>query len=374
MKIKIFINQFLAFSQKEFYHILRDRKTLLILLVLPLVQLLIFGFALNSDIVETPTAVMDLSNDEVSNRIVRDFDGSRSFHVVRRVRERQEIDQEFRKGNIKMAIVFLPGFEKELKRTGCATMQLILEASFLTDASTLVNYAEAILMKYQRELVQTSDIPFVIIPEVKMMYNPQQKSAYTFVPGVIGIVLMLVCALMASVSLVREKESGTMEVLLVSPVRPTVIIISKVVPYLLVGMIDTVLILLMAVFVLNVLIAGNVTLLFGMACVFTLASLALGILVSALTATQKNAVIVSIAGLMLPAILLSGFLFPPDGMSEGMQWVTRMIPATWFIASAKSIMIKGLGIESVYREMIVLGGMTLFLLVISVKSFKKRLQ
>lgn len=374
MKTKVLVNQFLAFSRKEFYHILRDRKTLLILLALPLVQLLIFGFALNSDMVETPTAVMDMSGDAVSRRIIRDFDASKSFHVTRQVYSREEIDRAFRKGDIKVALVFKPDFEKELKSTGQAKMQLILDASFLTDASTLTNYAQAILMEYQRELVEQVDVPFVIVPDVKMMYNPQLKSAYTFVPGVIGIVLMLVCALMASVSLVREKESGTMEVLLVSPVRPSVIIISKVIPYLVVGMVDTILILLVAVFVLEVPIAGNVSLLFGMASLFTLASLALGVLVSSLTNTQKSAVIVAIAGLMLPSILLSGFIFPTDGMSEGMQAVTKIIPATWFIAAAKSIMIKGLGFGAVYGDMFVLGGMTVLLLVVSVKSFKKRLQ
>lgn len=373
MKIRVWTRQFLAFSQKEFYHILRDRKTLLILVVLPLVQLLIFGFALNSDLTDTPTVVLDFAGDAASRRIAQDFDAGKAFQVVGQVDSREAMDAAFRAGEVKAALVFPPDFEEGLKRTGKAGVQLILDASFLSDATMMENYARGILLKYQRELLGDTRIPGMILPEVRMMYNPQQKSAYTFVPGVIGIVLMLVCALMASLSLVREKESGTMEVLLVSPVRPFIIIISKVVPYLAVGMVNVVMIILVSVFVLQVPVAGNVLLLFGLANLFTLSSLALGILVSALTATQKNAVIVSIAGLMLPAILLSGFIFPLDGMSAAMRGVTKIIPATWFISAAKLIMIKGLGFGAVWGQMAVLAAMTAGLLIVSIKSFKERL-
>lgn len=373
MKTRVLTRQFLAFSQKEFYHILRDRKTLLILVVLPLVQLLIFGFALNSDLMDTPTVVLDFARDATSRRIAQDFDAGKAFHVVGQVDSREEMDAAFRAGEVKVALVFPPDFEEGLKRTGKAGVQIILDASFLSDATMMENYARGILLKYQRELLGDTRIPGMILPEVRMMYNPRQKSAYTFVPGVIGIVLMLVCALMASLSLVREKESGTMEVLLVSPVRPFIIIISKVVPYLAVGMVNVVMIILVSVFVLQVPVAGNVLLLFGLANLFTLSSLALGILVSALTATQKNAVIVSIAGLMLPAILLSGFIFPLDGMSAAMQGVTKIIPATWFISAAKLIMIKGLGFGAVWGQMAVLAAMTAGLLIVSIKSFKERL-
>lgn len=373
MKTRVLMRQFLAFSQKEFYHILRDRKTLLILVVLPLVQLLIFGFALNSDLMDTPTVVLDFARDATSRRIAQDFDAGKAFHVVGQVDSREEMDAAFRAGEVKVALVFPPDFEEGLKRTGKAGVQIILDASFLSDATMMENYARGILLKYQRELLGDTRIPGMILPEVRMMYNPRQKSAYTFVPGVIGIVLMLVCALMASLSLVREKESGTMEVLLVSPVRPFIIIISKVVPYLAVGMVNVVMIILVSVFVLQVPVAGNVLLLFGLANLFTLSSLALGILVSALTATQKNAVIVSIAGLMLPAILLSGFIFPLDGMSQAMQGVTKIIPATWFISAAKLIMIKGLGFGAVWGQMAVLAAMTAGLLIVSIKSFKERL-
>lgn len=373
MKTRVLTRQFLAFSQKEFYHILRDRKTLLILVVLPLVQLLIFGFALNSDLMDTPTVVLDFARDATSRRIAQDFDAGKAFHVVGQVDSREEMDAAFRAGEVKVALVFPPDFEEGLKRTGKAGVQIILDASFLSDATMMENYARGILLKYQRELLGDARIAGMILPEVRMMYNPWQKSAYTFVPGVIGIVLMLVCALMASLSLVREKESGTMEVLLVSPVRPFIIIISKVVPYLAVGMVNVVMIILVSVFVLQVPVAGNVLLLFGLANLFTLSSLALGILVSALTATQKNAVIVSIAGLMLPAILLSGFIFPLDGMSAAMQGVTKIIPATWFISAAKLIMIKGLGFGAVWGQMAVLAAITAGLLIVSIKSFKERL-
>ena len=373
MKLKTFIDQFLAFTQKEFFHILRDRKTLLVLVVLPISQLLIFGFALNSSLTEMPTAVLDLSNDRMSRQIISKIDASSTFKVEEYVHSMQEGDELFKSGKLSQVFVFMPGFEREIKRTGKGNVQIIMDASLQINASTLESYILATLLEYQQEINAGRELPIQIIPEVKMRYNPRLDSAFHFVPGVIGIVLMLVCSMMASLAIVKEKESGTMEVLLVSPVRPPVIILAKLVPYLLVGMINIVVILLISVFILNVPIAGNIFLLFLVGTIFTLSSLALGIMVSVLTKTQRSAIIISIAGLMLPAITLSGFIFPLGSLSLLMKVIVHLMPVTLFISAARNIMIKGLGMDAVYPELFGLIVITVVLIVISIKCFKNRL-
>ena len=373
MKLKTFIDQFLAFTRKEFFHILRDRKTLLVLVVLPISQLLIFGFALNSSLTEMPTAVLDMSNDRMSRQIVSEIDASSTFKIVEYVSSMQEVDELFKSGKLSLVLVFMPGFEREIKRTGKGNMQVIIDASLQINASTLESYILATLLTYQQKINAGRELPIQIIPEVKMRYNPRLNSAFHFVPGVIGIVLMLVCSMMASLAIVKEKESGTMEVLLVSPVRPPVIILAKLMPYLLIGMINIVVILLISVFVLKVPVAGNIFLLFFVGTIFTLSSLALGIMVSVLTKTQRSAIIISIAGLMLPAITLSGFIFPLDSLSMGMKVIVHAMPVTLFISSARNIMIKGLGMEAVYPELCGLVVITVVLIAISTKCFKNRL-
>lgn len=373
MKLKTFIDQFLAFTQKEFFHILRNRKTLLVLVVLPISQLLIFGFALNSSLTEMPTAVLDLSNDRMSRQIISKIDASSTFKVEEYVHSMQEVDELFKSGKLSQVFVFMPGFEREIKRTGKGNVQIIMDASLQINASTLESYILATLLEYQQEINAGRELPIQIIPEVKMRYNPRLDSAFHFVPGVIGIVLMLVCSMMASLAIVKEKESGTMEVLLVSPVRPPVIILAKLVPYLLVGMINIVVILLISVFILNVPIAGNIFLLFLVGTIFTLSSLALGIMVSVLTKTQRSAIIISIAGLMLPAITLSGFIFPLGSLSLLMKVIVHLMPVTLFISAARNIMIKGLGMDAVYPELFGLIVITVVLIVISIKCFKNRL-
>ena len=373
MKLKTFIDQFLAFTRKEFFHILRDRKTLLVLVVLPISQLLIFGFALNSSLTEMPTAVLDMSNDRMSRQIVSEIDASSTFKIVEYVSSMQEVDELFKSGKLSLVLVFMPGFEREIKRTGKGNMQVIIDASLQINASTLESYILATLLTNQQKINAGRYYPSKIIPEVKMRYNPRLNSAFHFVPGVIGIVLMLVCSMMASLAIVKEKESGTMEVLLVSPVRPPVIILAKLMPYLLIGMINIVVILLISVFVLKVPVAGNIFLLFFVGTIFTLSSLALGIMVSVLTKTQRSAIIISIAGLMLPAITLSGFIFPLDSLSMGMKVIVHAMPVTLFISSARNIMIKGLGMEAVYPELCGLVVITVVLIAISIKCFKNRL-
>lgn len=372
MGYKKYFKQFWAFTQKEIFHILRDRKTLLILLALPLSQLLIFGFALSTDLVDTPTAIWDMSNDETTRRLSKEIENTETFEVIKHVRSKEEIEELFRQGKLKVAFIFQSGFAEKLYRENHVNLQMIVDASLGTDATTIEGYMQSILMRYNM-LVGGMQIPIEIVPEIHMRYNPQLKSSFQYVPGVIGVVLMLICSMMASLAIVKEKESGTMEVLLVSPVRPSIIILSKLVPYLLLAMFDVVVILIVSIFVLEVPVTGNIFLLFWMASILALDSLALGIMVSVLTTSQRSAIIISIIGLMVPAIAMSGFIFPLRDVSLGMNIFSHAIPVTSFISAARKIMIKGLGIEAVLPELLLLLGMTVVLIVISIKCFKNRL-
>jgi ABC-2 type transport system permease protein len=232
---------------------------------------------------------------------------------------------------------------------------------------------QQIVMQYRQEALSGTTIPFSIHTEVKMLYNPQLKSAYNFVPGIMGLVLMLICAMMTSISIVREKEQGTMEILLVSPVKPISIVLSKAVPYLLIAMIDVIAILLLSTFLLDVPIAGNIFLLLFLSMIFTLSALSLGLLISSVTETQQAAMLISGIGLMLPSILLSGLIFPIENMPWILRTISNIIPAKWFIMAVKDVMIKGLGFSAIHKECVVLLGMTVFLLTVSIKRFKNRL-
>ncbi len=367
------MKQFTSFIRKEFLHIFRDTRTMMMLLAMPVAQLIIFGFAISTEINHTPFAVFDASNSVSSRQIVEKMNSSSYFDLKENFRASQDIEDRFRKGEVKLVLVFPADFSSELYRTGTANVQLLADASDPNEASTVTSYAQQVILQYQQELFRENKIPYMIRTEVKMLYNPQLKSAYNFVPGIMGLILMLICAMMTSISIVREKEQGTMEILLVSPVKPVYIVLAKAVPYLLLAMIDVVIILVLSAFVLHVPIAGNILLILFLSFLFTLSALSLGLLISSITNSQQAAMLISGAGLMLPTLLLSGLIFPIENMPWILQVISNIIPAKWFITAIKDTMIKGLGFVSVWGELSILLGMTVFLLVASIKRFKNRL-
>ena len=367
------MKQFIAFIKKEFLHIFRDVRTMMMLLAMPIVQLVIFGFAITTEINNTSFAVLDASQSASSQRIIAKLNGSNQFNLQFNIHSFDDIEQHFRQGKIKLAVVFPADFSDELYRTGTGKIQLLTDASDPNEAATVTAYAQQIIMQHQQELMKENTIPYRIQTEVKMLYNPQLKSAYNFVPGIMGLILMLICAMMTSISIVREKEQGTMEVLLVSPIRPVFVVLSKAVPYLLIAMIDVVSILLISYFLLDVPIAGNLLLILFLSMLFTLSALSLGLLISSVVNTQQAAMLISAGGLMLPSMLLSGLIFPLENMPFLLQFISNIIPAKWFIVALKDVMIKGLGMAAVWDELLILFGMTAFLLIVSVKRFKNKL-
>lgn len=367
------MKQFVSFIQKEFYHILRDRKTLIILLGMPIVLIVIFGFALTNEVKDSSFSVLDFSKDESSKLLIQKIDASRYFNLVNNLKNNAEVEKEFRKSSSKLIVVIPQHFSSDLIHFNKTQIQLIADATDPNVANTLINYASAIIIDFQNQINQNKKIPYTISTEIKMLYNPQLKGAYNFVPGVMAMVLLLVCTMMTAITIVKEKEMGTMEIMLVSPLQPLKIILAKAVPYLFLSFINIINILLLSVFVLDVPINGSLFLLIGESVLFILVALSLGLLISAGTDTQQSAMFISLIGMLLPTVMLSGFMFPIENMPMPLQIVSNLVPAKWYYIIVKSVMIKGIGIKDVWKETLILVGMMIFFLLMAIKNFKIRL-
>jgi len=345
-----------------------------ILLGMPVVQIIIFGFALTNEVKNSKIAVLDQSKDIVTASLINELDASRYFDVEQNLHSYKEIEAAFRKGKIKLVVVFPNQFNKNLQHVNKSTVQLIADASDPNVANALTNYATAIIMDYQNRITNNAKLPYTIKVETRMLYNPQLKGAYNFVPGLMAMVLLLVCTMMTAITIVREKETGTMEIMLVSPMKPQLVVFSKAIPYLLLSVINIATILLLSVYVLEVPINGSLSLLVLESVLFTLVSLSLGLLISSVTDSQQAAMFISLVGLFLPTVLLSGFMFPVENMPLPLRTISKIVPASWYYSIVKSVMIKGLGIGGVWKETLVLAGMMVFFLTVAVKRFKIRLQ
>lgn len=367
------MKQFFIFAGKEFRHIFRDRRTMLILLVMPVVQIILFGFAITTEVQNVRMAVLDPSDEVLTRRIVGRLDASEYFTLTARFHTPQEMDEAFRRSQVDMAVVFSPDFADGLY-TGDAAVQLVTDATDPNTATMQTSYATGIITSAARELLPAGVRVPLLQPEVKLLYNPQMKSVYNFVPGVMGLILMLICAMMTSVSIVREKEMGTMEVLLVSPVRPIFIILSKAVPYFVLSFVNLTTILLLSVYVLHVPVAGSLPWLVAVSLLFIFVSLSLGLLISTLTQTQVAAMLASGLVLMMPTMLLSGMIFPVESMPWVLQGISAAIPARWYIQAVRKLMIQGVDVVNVLTEVGVLLGMAVVLVTVSLKKFKNRLE
>ena len=366
------MKRFLGFVIKEFYHIFRDYRTLAILFGIPAVQLLLFGYVITNEIKDARIAILDQSKDVITRRISDKVLSSGYFILEKNLRSYQEIEEVFRKGNIKLVMIFGSDFSKNLDKTGSAKVQIIGDASDPNTANILVNYIQGILSNYLISL-NAEKIPMQIVPEVRMMYNGEMKGVYMFVPGLMAMLLMLISALMTSLSITREKELGTMELLLVSPLKPIQIIIGKVFPYVFLAFADACIIIILGNTVFGVPVVGSVFLLLLESLLFICMALSLGILISTITNSQQIAMMISLVALMLPTILLSGFIFPVENMPLLLQWFCHVMPPKYYITIIKSIMLQGNGFSYIAFETAILAGFTLFFVLLSVKKFKVRL-
>tara|TARA_R110000751_G_scaffold161356_4_gene267471 strand:+ start:64036 stop:65061 length:1026 start_codon:yes stop_codon:yes gene_type:complete len=341
---------------------------------MPIAQILLFGFAITNEINNVDIAILDHSKDASTEEIINKISASKYFTVKQILTREADIETAFKKGKIKAVLNFERNFSKNLIKEQKASIQIITDATDPNTANSITNYINAILQNYQQEKNRAIVVEYQIIPQTRMVYNPELKSVFMFVPGVMTIILMLVSAMMTSISITREKELGTMEILLVSPLKPFQVIIGKVVPYILLSVINAAVIVLLSIFIFRMPLQGSLILLALESVLFIITSLALGILISTIAETQQSAMMISLMGLMLPVILLSGFIFPISSMPVALQVISNIIPAKWFIIIIKGIMLKGVGIAFIWKETLILIGMTLFFIGLSIKKYKIRLE
>lgn len=367
------MQQFFSFVRKEFYHVFRDSKTLLMLFGMPIALIVLFGFALTNEIKNSKILICDMAKDPASQRLIEKIEASKNFEVSQYITNIQQAEEAFKQVGIKLVVIFPNNFNDDLLHLNQAQIQIIADASDPNTANTLTNYINNIVRDYQQELSITNQVPLQITTSMRMIYNPELKGTTNFVPGVMALVLLLIGVLMTSVSIVREKELGTMEILLVSPVNPLFVVISKAVPYLFLSLINLAVILVLSVFLLGMPFKGSLLLLVFESALLILTALSLGLLISNSTSSQQQAMLLSLMGMMLPVMLFSGFLFPLENMPIPLQIISNVVPSRWYYVIVKSIMIKGLGIEAIWKETLVLIGMTIFLLSLSIRKFKIRL-
>ena len=340
----------------------------MILLGMPVLQIILFGFAITTELNHSRVAVLDPSKAAVTTRITERIDENRYFSVVKELSSASDIETVFRHDEADIVVAFTPDFDANLS-TGEAGIQLVVDATDPNTGNMLAGYVQGIVGQALQSGTQSSPIV-----QPHLLFNPQMKSAYNFVPGVMGVILMLICAMMTSISIVREKETGTMEVLLVSPIRPIFIILAKAVPYLVLSCVNLATILLLSVYVLHVPVEGSLWTLSFLSLLLIAVALSLGLLISCVVQNQVAAMIVSGMGLMMPVMLISGMIFPIESMPAVLQWISNIIPARWYIQAVKKVMIEGLGMAAVWHEALILSGMAALLIGLSLKKFKERLE
>lgn len=368
------MNRFFAFIKKEFFHIFRDYRTLIILFGIPLAQILIFGFVVSNDIKDVRIAVLDQSHDNTTHAITRKIISSGYFIVDQYLESENEIHKVFQGGDIKEVIIFERSFGEKLYAEGQADLRIISDASDANTGNLIAGYTSGIIQSYLKDLNRNATLPPGIDYIPRMAFNQGLKGVYMFVPGTMALILILISALMTSVSIAREKEMGTMETLLVSPLRPVQIILGKVTPYIGLAFVNAVIIILLGYLVFGVPLSGSLVLLLFMTILYILLALSIGIFISTAASNQQTAMFISMLALLLPTIVLSGFIFPIENMPVILQWLSCIMPARWFIDIIKQIMIKGSGIEFILKEAIILLGMTVIFIGLSIKRFKIRLE
>lgn len=368
------MKQLIAFIRKEFYHVFRDRRTLLILFGIPIAQIILFGQALSSEVKNIGIAVLDEANNTYSQEITHRLQASPYFKLKDPLFRYGQVEDQFKRGTIKAALIFPPDFGKDLYTPSGTSLQLITDGSDPNTAKTVQNYLSAMVASYQQELNPAVQLPYQITVENRMLYNEEQNGSMNFVPGVIALVFMIVSTALTSVAVVREKELGTMEILLVSPFKPIMILIAKAVPYLILSLINFTVILLLSVYMLDVPIRGNLLLLYAESTLFIIICLSLGLLISTVTASQQTAMLIAMMAMMLPTAFFTGFMFPIENMPLVFQGISKVFPSSYYYTIVKKVMLKGLDFSYIWEETLILIAMAVVFLTLAMKKFKIRLQ
>lgn len=361
---------FASFVRKETLHIFRDPRTMLIALLMPVVQILLFGFALSTEVNNVDVAVVAPHRSETVRQAVERMAANPNFTFTGYIPS-GEIDRTLRSGRADAVAVFAGDFDRRMAdlaagRPGAgAALQLVMDASNTNTAQAGAAYLRSVLLDNVADGVGV---------ETRLLYNPRMKSAYNFVPGIMGLIFILICAIMTSVSIVREKETGTMEVLLVSPVRPIRIVFAKMIPYFVLSCLNLASILLLARFVLGVPMSGGIVGIVGLSLLYIVLALALGLFISTVARTQVTALLVSAMLMLMPMIMLSGMVFPIGNMPAPLRWLSCIVPARWYIAAIRRLMIEGLPFTAVLREFAILAAMTAGLIAVALRKFNDKLE
>jgi ABC-2 type transport system permease protein len=368
------MKRFISFLIKEFKHIFRDTRTMMFLFGIPAALLLLFGFVIKNEITNVYVAVWDQSQDELSTKITEKVFSSGFFLRAENVYSTQEANAVLRGGKVRLVIAYEQNFSEKFHKEKQARIQLIADAADANSANLIVQYVSAIISDYVMRQNKHLTLPMRINTETRMLYNEELKDVYMFVPGIMAMILMLISTMMTSISVAGEKERGSMEVILVSPLKPIQIILGKVSPYFLLSFINALVILLMSYYIFDMPIHGSLALLLGETMLFILLALSLGILISTVAPDQQVAMMISMFALLLPTILLSGFIFPIENMPTILQYLAALMPPKYFIIILKNIMLKGTDFSFIWKETLILAGMTLFFILLSAKKFKTRLE
>ncbi len=366
------MKSFKAILIKEFRHIFRDMRTLILIIAMPIILVILFGYTIRNEISNTKIAVLDYSHDTYSKLLLEKMTASTYFKITKVINSEDEIEKAFQQGKINMAVVIPRNFEENIVRLKEADVQLIIDASNINIATTIESYGKQILMDFQKEINegQADFQPFDV--SIKMQYNPSLESAYMFIPGNIALIMIIVTALMTSITLSREKETGSWRMLSITPVHQLTMVVAKIIPYMIISLICTVIVIVLGIFMFKMPMEGNIILLALVCILFMFTACALGILISVITESQQVAMILCMLGLFLPALLLSGFIFPLENMPIPLQVFAHIIPTKWFIIALKDIMIKGAGLVTVWLPVTILSTMTITLIAVSVRKLMSK--
>ncbi|PID91900.1 MAG: multidrug ABC transporter permease [Bacteroidetes bacterium] len=368
------MSRFLGFARKEFQHIFRDSRTLIMLFGLPVVMIVLFGYVVSNEISEVQIGIWDRSHDAVTQEACRKLLSSGYFSLAGMVSDEEGVHALFESGQARLVVVFDRDFEEKLRTGEGVAIRVISDGSDANSAQLAQSYLSGVFQSWFSSLDPNLQIPLELKWHVRMLYNEELKGVYMFVPGLMALILMLISALMTSVTIAREKEYGTMELLLASPLKPWEIILGKVAPYVLLSFVNALTIVLLGFLVFDVPVVGSLFLLLAECLLYIILALSLGVLISTVSGTQQMAMVLSLLGLMLPTMLLSGFIFPIDNMPELLQWLSTVMPARWFIVIVKNIMLKGTDFMDVWKETLILTGMSVFFILAAARRFKTRLE
>ena len=364
------LRSFLAFIKKETFHILRDTRTLFILFGMPIALVFIFGYTVTNEFKDASIAIVDQARDDLSRSLVDHLKASGHFRLLAFPANVSDLEDAFKSGEVKMGIVIPNQFENDFYKSRPITIQLLADATEPNYATTLTSYASRMIADFQQRQMASTAIPYQLDLETRMFYNPKLVGAYNFIPGVVALILMLICAMMTSLTIAKEKEMGTMDLLLVSPLPPMLIIIGKVTPYVLLSFINALIVFTIGYYIFDVPILGSLPLLLTLCLLYLSVALALGILISTRSETQQTAMMGSLFSLLMPTMLLSGFIFPIASMPLVLQYISTIIPAKYFIVIEKAIMLKGAGWEAIAQPTLILALMMFVLLMAAWKNFK----